>query len=60
VSYDAAVFLLNTGQEAGHILESNERNIETITEPDEARGFDRRVDIENAGQKRRLIRDDAN
>src|SRR4030095_11212612 len=54
------MLLLNAGQEAGHVFEGNERNIETIAEPDETRGFYRRVDIENAGQERRLICNDTN
>ena len=46
------------GQKAGHVLEGHERDVERVAEPDEPRGLHRRVDVERAGQVRRLIGDD--
>src|SRR5207302_9269150 len=56
---DAAVLLRNAGQKAGYVFESRDRNIEAIAETQEARAFDRAVDAQPAGEKRRLIDDDA-
>ena len=56
---NAAEFLLRAGEKAGDILESNQRNIEGVAKTNEARTFDRRVDVENSGEKGRLIADDA-
>ena len=38
------------GQEAGHILEDDQREIEGVAEPDEAGGLDAGIDVERAGQ----------
>ena len=56
---DAAELLHGAGQEAGHVLERHQRNVERVAEPHEPRALDRRVDVERAGEVRRLIRDDA-
>src|SRR5438093_1505561 len=57
---DAAVLLIGAGQESGHIFENQERDVEGIAEPHEARALSRCIDVENAGQKRRLVCHDAN
>ena len=56
---DAAVLLHGAGQKSGHVLERDERNVERVAEPHEPRAFDRRVDVERAGEHRRLVGDDA-
>jgi len=56
---DAAVLLLRSRQETRHVDERDERDVEAIAEPHEARGLRRRVDIEAAREVARLIRDDA-
>ena len=56
---DAAVLLLRARQEARHVLEDEERDVERVAEPDEPRPLDRRVDVEDAGEVHRLVRDDA-
>src|SRR5882724_9223759 len=55
----AAVFLVHTGQKTGDVFECNQRNIETVAESNEPRSLIRSVDIQNTGQKRRLIGYDA-
>src|SRR6266550_2348854 len=55
-----AVLLRHARQEAGYILEGDERNVERIAEANEARCFERRIDVENTGQHRGLIRYNAN
>ena len=47
------------GRKPGHVLEGDQRDVERIAEADEARAFDRGVDVERAGQVRRLVGDDA-
>ena len=56
---DAAVLLVDAGQEPGNIFEHQQRDVECVAEADEARTFPRGVDVENASQKRRLIGHDA-
>ena len=56
---DAAEFLHGAGQEAGDVLEGDERNVERVAEAHEPRALHRRVDVERARQVRRLVRDDA-
>src|SRR5580692_4916882 len=56
---DAAKFLLRAGQKAGNIFESDQRDIEGVAEADEACTFQRSIDVENAGEERRLIGDNA-
>ena len=45
----------SAGEEAGHVLEGDERNVEGVAEADEPGALDRRVDVEHAGQHRRLV-----
>ena len=59
VADDPAVFLVDAGQEPGHVDERDQRDVEAVAGPDEPRRLDRRVDVERAGQDRRLLRDDA-
>src|SRR5260370_28052015 len=56
---DAAKFLLGAGEKTGNILEGDERNVEGVAETDKARALHGSVNVENAGEKRRLIADDA-
>src|SRR5262249_26203043 len=55
---DAPELLRRPGQEPRHVLERDERNVETVAEPDEAGALERGVDVETSGQVRRLIGDD--
>src|SRR5580704_1627739 len=57
--YDAAVLLLHTGQKSRDVLQGNQRNIKSIAEAYEARSLDACVDVQHAGQKGWLIRNDA-
>ena len=59
VANGAAVFLRRSRQETGDIDEGHQRDVEAVAEADEARALDRRVDVEDPRQKRRLIGDDA-
>ena len=56
---DAAVLLHGARQEARHVLERHQRDVERVAEADEPRPLDRRVDVEGAGEVRRLVRDDS-
>ena len=56
---DAAVLLLNAGQEAGNVFEGHQRNVEAVAEANEARGLDGGVDVEHAGEEVGLVGDDA-
>src|SRR6266478_5194316 len=56
---DAAEFLLRAGEEAGDVLEGDERDVESVAEAHEARAFYGGVDVEHAGKKGGLIGDDA-
>ena len=56
---DAAVLLADAGQEPGHVLERDQRNVERVAEPHEPRALHRRVDVEAPGEHGGLIRDDA-
>ena len=47
------------GQEPGHVLERDERDVERVAEAHEPRALHRRVDVERPGQHRRLVGDDA-
>jgi hypothetical protein len=55
---DAAELLRRAGQEAGHVDERHQRDVEAVAEPHEARGLDRRVDVEAAGEVLGLVGDD--
>ena len=52
---DAAVLLGHAGQEPGHVHEGHDRQVEAVAEADEARGLERRVDVEHPGEHRRLV-----
>src|ERR671922_326767 len=52
------IFLGGAGEEAWDIDKGEQGDIKGITEADEARRLDGRVDIERAGQVTRLIGDD--
>src|SRR2546421_4222470 len=55
---DAAKFLLGAREKTRNILEGNERNVERVAEPHEARAFYGSIDIENTSKEGRLIADD--
>ena len=57
---DAAEFLLRAREKTGNVFEGDERNVESVAETDEARTLHGSADIQNPGEKRRLIGDDAN
>ena len=59
VADDAAVLLLHAGQEAGHVHEGQQRNVEGVAEADEARRLVGGVDIQHAGLHAGLVGDDA-
>ena len=52
---DAAVFLCAAGHKTGHIDQCDNRDIERITKTHEAGAFDRRPNIQTAGQHQRLV-----
>ncbi len=52
---DAAVFLLRTGEEARHIDERHDRNVEGVAETDETGTLARGVDVKHTGQVFRLV-----
>ena len=56
---DPAELLLRAGEEAGDVLEGDERDVEGVAEADEARPLRRGVDVEDAGEEVGLVRDDA-
>jgi hypothetical protein len=55
---DAAVLLCDPGQEARHVLEDDERDVERVAEAHEARTLVRGVDVQHSREHRRLIGDD--
>ena len=59
VADDAAVLLVGAGQEAGHVDERDERDVERVARAHEARRLLRRVDVEGAREHLRLVADDA-
>ena len=56
---DAAELLLDAGQEAGHVLEGDQRDVEGVAEAHEARALGRGVDVERARQEVGLVGHDA-
>ena len=52
---DPAVFLSGPGQEAGHVLEGDERDVERVAETHEASALDRSIDVEAAGEVSGLV-----
>ena len=55
---DPAVFLACAGKIAGHIDERQDRDVEGVAEAHEARALAGAVDVEDAGEVRRVVRDD--
>ena len=53
---DSAVLLLRARQKSRNVFKRNQRNVEGIAEAHKACALYRRVDVERACQKRRLIR----
>ena len=49
----------NSWQEARHVDERQQWNVERVARADESRGLVGRVDVERSGQHRRLVRHDA-
>ena len=47
------------GRKPGHVDEGDERDVEGVARADEARGLVRGVDVEHAGERARLVADDA-
>ena len=60
MSDNAAVFLRGSRQKARHINKGYDRNAEGITESDETRRLDRRLNVETPGEHHGLIGHDAN
>ena len=56
---DAAELLLRARQEARHVDEGDDRDIEGIAEAHEPRGLARGIDVEAARQHHRLVGDEA-
>ena len=56
VANDAAVLLAHAGQEAGHVDEGQQRHVERVARAHETRRLVRGVDVQRAGQHRRLVR----
>ena len=56
---EAAIFLRGARQEARHVDEGDDRDVEGVAEAHEARGLARGVGVEHAGQHQRLVGDDA-
>ena len=56
---DPAPLLRDARQEAGDVDERHERDVERVARADEARGLDRCVDVEHAGESAGLVADDA-
>ena len=59
VADDPAVLLVDARQEARHVDERHQRDVEAVAGPDEPRRLRRGVDVEGAGEDRGLLRDDA-
>ena len=57
---DPSVLLRNAREESGHVFEGHDGNIEAVAEAHKARAFQGAVDVQNAGEIRRLVGDDAN
>ena len=56
---DAVMLLRRAGQEAGHVDEGEDRDVERVAEAHEPRGLLRGGDVQGAGELHRLVRDDA-
>ena len=58
VADDPAPLLLGAREEAGHVAERDQRDVEGVAGADEAAGLAARVDVEHAGELIRLVADD--
>lgn len=56
---DALVFLVGAGEEAGHVDELHDRNVERVARTDEARTLLCGLDVEAACELHRLVCDNA-
>ena len=54
---DGAVLLLRSAEEAGHVHEGHEGDVECVAEAHEACGLAGGVDVEHTGEDARLVRD---
>ena len=59
VADDPAPLLARAGQEAGHVGEGEQRDVEGVAEAHEARGLLTGVDVQHPGHLRRLVAHDA-
>ena len=59
VADDAAVFLVDSGQEPGDVDEGDDRDVERVAGAYEARGLLARLDVEHSCEHHRLVADDA-
>ncbi len=60
VSDDAAILLTSTRKESRNVDERDDRNIESVAEPHEPRGFARGVDVQHARHILGLVGNDTN
>ncbi len=56
---DAAEFLAHPGQEAGDVLEEDQRDVEAVAEPHEARALEGGIHVQGAGEVVGLVGHDA-
>ena len=56
---DAAVLLVDSGQESRNVDQRDQRDVEAVAGSNEARTLVRRVDVQHTCQHLRLLRDDA-
>ena len=56
---DALLLDRRADDEAGHVVQEHERDVERVAQPHEARGFVGRVHVERATEHHRLVPDDA-
>ena len=56
---DTVVLLRSSGQETGHVDESDDGDVEGVEEADETGGLDGGVDVEHTRRDERLVADDA-
>ena len=59
VGDDPPPLLVCAREEPGNVLKDDERDVERVAEPHEPRRLARRLDVQHAGENRRLVRDDA-
>ena len=55
---DSAIFLYSAGQEARYVYQVQQRNVESVAEADETRGFIGSIDVQAAGHNFRLVGND--